>query len=217
MSKKTIKYFVLGGIAVVLMLLCSVGYSVLFNQSRLVEPTDFNTYHFIIQDTPMVLSGLFLFLYVIVLIYQIVNAIASKKTNDNQHTRTISPKLGYLGFAGFMGFSGFLTYSIDHTLFPFIFFTFFGFFGFFYEGKLSNILRDELFILNEKKAELSAYKIGFIILFFMIWLIGMGLFRNNTEWIAIFMVITVSCIYALVLFLSKYLLYRYETKETNYE
>ncbi|SJZ74143.1 DUF3796 domain-containing protein [Anaerorhabdus furcosa] len=213
MSKKTIKYFVLGGIAVVLMLLCSIGYSVLFNQSRLVEPTDFNTYHFIIQDTPMVLSGLFLFLYVIVLIYQIVKAIASKKTNDNQHTRTISPKLGYLGFAGFMGFSGFLTYSIDHTLFPFIFFTFFGFFGFFYEGKLSNILRDELFILNEKKAELSAYKIGFIILFFMIWLIGMGLFRNNTEWIAIFMVITVSCIYALVLFLSKYLLYRYETKE----
>lgn len=213
MSKKTIKYFVLGGIAVVLMLLCSIGYSVLFNQSRLVEPTDFNTYHFIIQDTPMVLSGLFLFLYVIVLIYQIVKAIASKKTNDNQHTRTISPKLGYLGFAGFMGFSGFLTYSIDHTLFPFIFFTFFGFFGFFYEGKLSNILRDELFILNEKKAELSAYKIGFIILFFMIWLIGMGLFRNNTEWIAIFMVIAVSCIYALVLFLSKYLLYRYETKE----
>ena len=36
---------------------------------------------------------------------------------------------------------------------------------------------------------------------------------RNVEWCAMFMLISVSLIYALVLFLSNYLLYRYEKRE----
>ena len=39
------------------------------------------------------------------------------------------------------------------------------------------------------------------------------MFSRNVEWCAIFMLISVSLIYGLVLFLSNYLLYRYEKGE----
>ena len=51
---------------------------------------------------------------------------------------------------------------------------YFGFFFFFFEGKLSHTLEDELFQENRRKAQLSAYKIGFKLLFVVIWLMGMG-------------------------------------------
>ena len=102
---------------------------------------------------------------------------------------------------GFLGFGGFWTYYKFGEIFPFAFFIFFGFFSFFFEGKLSHILEDELFQENKRKAQLEAYKIGFKLLFVVV------------EWCAIFMLISVSLIYALVLFLSNYLLYRYEKRE----
>ena len=98
-------------------------------------------------------------------------------------------------------------------IFPFAFFIFFGFFSFFFEGKLSHILEDELFQENKRKAQLEAYKIGFKLLFVVIWLMAIGMFSRNVEWCAMFMLISVSLIYALVLFLSNYLLYRYEKRE----
>ena len=100
--------------------------------------------------------------------------------------------------------------DFGHT---FAFFIFFGFFSFFFEGKLSHILEDELFQENKRKAQLEAYKIGFKLLFVVIWLMAIGMFSRNVEWCAIFMLISVSLIYALVLFLSNYLLYRYEKRE----
>ena len=57
---------------------------------------------------------------------------------------------------------------------------------------------------NKRKAQLEAYKIGFRLLFVVIWLMGLGMFSRNVEWCAIFMLISVSLIYALVLFLSNY-------------
>lgn len=84
---------------------------------------------------------------------------------------------------------------------------------FFFEGKLSHILEDELFQENKRKAQLEAYKIGFKLLFVVIWLMAIGMFSRNVEWCAMFMLISVSLIYALVLFLSNYLLYRYEKRE----
>jgi hypothetical protein len=87
------------------------------------------------------------------------------------------------------------------------------FFSFFFEGKLSHILEDELFQENKRKAQLEAYKIGFKLLFVVIWLMAIGMFSRNVEWCAMFMLISVSLIYALVLFLSNYLLYRYEKRE----
>ncbi|MEG0240379.1 MAG: hypothetical protein RR643_09495, partial [Anaerorhabdus sp.] len=97
MSKKKIKSLLLGGSIIILMLLASVGYSVLFNNSRLVEPTDFSTYSFIINDTPMLVSGLLLFGYVIYLVIEITKVAFKQKTVDTNHTRIISSKLGYLG------------------------------------------------------------------------------------------------------------------------
>ena len=61
--------------------------------------------------------------------------------------------------------------------------------------------------------QLEAYKIGFKLLFVVIWLMAIGMFSRNVEWCAIFMLISVSLIYALVLFLSNYLLYRYEKRK----
>ena len=83
----------------------------------------------------------------------------------------------------------------------------------FFEGKLSHTLEDELFQENKRRAELKAYKTGFVLLFVVIWLVGGGMFSRNVEWCAIFMLISISLIYALVLFLSNYLLYRYEKEE----
>ena len=74
-------------------------------------------------------------------------------------------------------------------------------------------LEDELFQENKRKAQLKAYKTGFSLLFIVIWLMGLGMFSRNVEWCAIFMLISVSLIYALVLFLSNYFLYRYEKGE----
>ena len=108
---------------------------------------------------------------------------------------------------------GFWTYFEYGKIYPFVFFIFFGFFGFFFEGKLSHTLEDELFLENKRKAEINAYKVGFKLLFIVIWLMAIGMFSRNVEWCAIFMLISVSLIYALVIFLSNYLLYRYEKGE----
>ena len=72
---------------------------------------------------------------------------------------------------------------------------------------------ENVFQENKRKAQLEAYKIGFKLLFVVIWLMAIGMFSRNVEWCAIFMLISVSLIYALVLFLSNYLLYRYEKRE----
>ena len=72
---------------------------------------------------------------------------------------------------------------------------------------------ENVFQENKRKAQLEAYKIGFKLLFVVIWLMAIGMFSRNVEWCAMFMLISVSLIYALVLFLSNYLLYRYEKRE----
>ena len=139
--------------------------------------------------------------------------VFSKNSREKRYSRTISPYWGFCGMFGFLGFGGFWTYYKFGEIFPFAFFIFFGFFSFFFEGKLSHILEDELFQENKRKAQLEAYKIGFKLLFVVIWLMAIGMFSRNVEWCAIFMLISVSLIYALVLFLSNYLLYRYEKRK----
>lgn len=212
MNKREIKHLIYMGIACTLLLVSSSIYAVLYNHSRLVEPMDFSTYTFDIKDTPMIVSGI---LFIAWIIYMVISIIkySMHKPVDPTHTKKLSPYLGFLGFFGFFGFAGFWTYSDLGVIYPFLFFTFFGFFGFYYDGKLSNTLRDELFEQNVKMASIKAYKTGFALLFIVIWGIGMGLLLNNLEWCAIFMLISISLIYALVLFLDKYYLYRLETEE----
>lgn len=212
MNKHEIKHLIYMGIACTLLLVSSSIYAVLYNHSRLVAPMDFSTYTFDIKDTPMVVSGI---LFIAWIIYMVISIIkySMHKPVDTTHTKKLSPYLGFLGFFGFFGFAGFWTYSDLGVIYPFLFFTFFGFFGFYYDGKLSNTLRDELFEQNVKTASIKAYKTGFALLFIVIWGIGMGLLSNNLEWCAIFMLISISLIYALVLFLDKYYLYRLEKEE----
>ena len=82
---------------------------------------------------------------------------------------------------------------------------------------MSNILMDERYVENRTKAQLQAYRIGFSIA--VITLIASSwswLFRTNNSKL-LFMTITLSLSYALVIFLAEYLLYRYDSEETGEE
>lgn len=196
------------------LLAAAIVYSLLYNGGRWVAPMDLSRYVFSVKDLPMLAAGGCVALCAL---YTVVTAVraafAAKRRADPRYTRTVSPLLGWCGLLGFLGFGGFWTYQAQGVIFPFIFFVFFGFFGLFFEGKLSHTLQDEMFEVNRRRAQLTAYKAGFALLFAVIWLVGMGMFSRNVEWCAIFMLIAISLIYALVLFLSNYLLYRYEKEE----
>lgn len=101
-------------------------------------------------------------------------------------TRKIDPRLGWLGVLGFLGFAGFYTYSADGSVFPFAFFLFFGFFGFYYEGRMSGTFMDERFRENIVRARLRAYRITFLTMMAALVILALGIF------------------------LSEYLLYRYD-------
>lgn len=213
MSKKKIKRLITLGIGNAILLVIGTIYSVLFNDSRFVKNMDMRNYDFRLKDIPMQIIGILIIMYVLYLVFSIVKANHLQPQKEEQRTRKLSPKLGYFGFCGFFGFVGFWSYSELHMIYPFAFFIFFGFFGFFYEGKLSDTLEDEMFIENRRKAEIKAYKIGFQLLFITVIVVGMGLLSSNLEWCAIFMLISISIICALVGFLSNYLVYAYEKKE----
>ena len=195
MSKKQIKKIIFMGVGCALLLIVGTIYSLLYNDGRWVKNMDMSEYVFSYKDIPMLVIGALIALYAIYIVIICFKNVFSKNSREKRYSRTISP---YWGFCG---------------MFPFAFFIFFGFFSFFFEGKLSHILEDELFQENKRKAQLEAYKIGFKLLFVVIWLMAIGMFSRNVEWCAIFMLISVSLIYALVLFLSNYLLYRYEKRE----
>lgn len=219
LPKKTIRRLIAGAIIVIVLLLLGVAYSLAFNNGRWVYNMDLSTYVFQAQDLAMLIPGALIFCYVIYFLIAIWRHVVRlmfhpEPSEDGRHySRTVSPKFGWCGFLGFLGFAGFWTYANSGEITPFIFFICFGCFGFFFEGKLSHTLEDELFQENRRRAELKAYRIGFVLLYFVILLVGMGLFKRNVEWCAIFMFAAISLIYGLVLFLSNYLLYHYEKAE----
>ena len=187
MSKKQIKRIIFMGLGCAVLLIAAVIYSLLYNEGRWVKEMDMSTYVFSPKDIPMLAVGVLIAVYAVYILVLCVRNALSKKYPDKKYSRTISPLWGFCGI--------------------------FGFFGLFFEGKLSHTLEDELFQENRRKAQLKAYKTGFRLLFIVIWLMGLGMFSRNVEWCAIFMLISVSFIYALVLFLSNYFLYRYEKGE----
>ncbi|RGS81119.1 DUF3796 domain-containing protein [Coprococcus sp. AF21-14LB] len=213
MSKKQIKKIIFMGVGCALLLIVGTIYSLLYNDGRWVKNMDMSEYVFSYKDIPMLVIEALIALYAIYIVIICLKNAFSKNSREKRYSRTISPYWGLCGMFGFLGFGGFWTYDKFGEIFPFAFFVFFGFFSFFFEGKLSYILEDELFQENKRKAQLEAYKIGFKLLFVVIWLMAIGMFSCNVEWCAIFMLISVSLIYALVLFLSNYLLYRYEKRE----
>ena len=212
MKKDKIKFVAGLGIACVLFAIASSWYAIHYNESRLVVPMDFSEYVFQVKDLPMICSITLLCLYVLFLFALMVKAsIKNGRTVKNtQTTRKLNPKLGFLGFAGFLGFSGFWTYSVDQSVSPFIFFTFFGFFGFFFEGKMSNTLIDERYKENAMKAQLTALKTAFTVIVIALIVLCQGKLFGNLEYTLIAMIILLALTIGLTMFLSEYLLYRYD-------
>lgn len=214
MKKFKGKFIVILGIVVVVLLAVSNWYSITFNDWRLVAPTDFSTYVFRPQDLPMIISLSLFILYVLYLGVLLIGAgIAEKqRRKTSKTTRKIDPRLGLLGFLGFFGFLGFWTYSAYQAVSPFVFFGLFGFFGFFYEGKMSNTFMDERFEENRVRAELTAHRAAIFIIFAALILLNQnaGALLGSLEYTLIALTILISLAVALDLFLSEYLLYRYD-------
>ncbi len=213
--KKKAKFLIAWGIFCVLLLLASSWYAVTFNDSRLVVPMDFERYTFQLKDLPMILSIFLTCIYGITLFVTLISNICKKtrQTERTHQTRSLNPKLGYLGFLGLLGFSGFWTYSIDGSVFPFTFFLFFGFFGFYYEGKMSGTFMDERFLENAAKANLKASNITLSIIFLAFLILCQRKLFGSLEYTLIAVIITLSIAFALRIFLSEYLLYRYDHDE----
>ncbi|WP_270499746.1 DUF3796 domain-containing protein [Blautia intestinalis] len=215
MKKINTKLTIFAGVVCALLVVLSSWYTITFNDSRFIAPMNFSEYTFRTKDLPMIVSGLLLVLYILYLCVLLVRGIITNKRKGvtGQSTRTINPKWGFLGFLGFFGFLGFWTYSVDRTIFPFVFFMFFGFFGFFYEGKMSNTFMDERYKENKIKAHMTANKIALAIIFVSILFLGQGKLIGNLEYTLIALIIVVALSIALEMFLSEYLLYRYDHDE----
>lgn len=212
--KKT-KILIGCGIFCVLLMLFSSWYAVKFNNSRLVVPMDFSSYAFQVKDLPMIISISIVCAYVFTLLVMLLAGIRKNQQQAERAntTRKLNPKLGFLGFLGLLGFLGFWTYSIDGSVFPFGFFMFFGFFGFYYEGKMSGTFMDERFRENAALAQLKAYKITFSIILIAVVVLCQGRLLGNLEYTLMAIIIVLSLALALGIFLSEYLLYRYDYEE----
>lgn len=212
MKKGKWKAIIIPGIICVLVLIASVWYSVKFNESRLVVPTDVETYEFSPKDLPMICSIVLTIAYIGYLMICLGKTSIQQKKSilETNRTRKIDPKLGLLGFLGFMGFRGFWTYSTTGNVLPFMTFTFFGFFGFFYEGKMSNTYMDERFKENVNRAQLKALKTAFSFIIVELVFLSLGGYFMSPEYMFIVLHILIALSVALALFLSEYLLYRYD-------
>lgn len=215
MKKSKTRLTISLGVICVLLVAVSSWYSITFNDSRLVAPMELSEYVFRVQDLPMIISVTLFALYILYIFVLMLRAVIADRRQEaaTNSTRTISPKMGFLGFLGFGGFLGFWTYSMDKIIFPFVFFMFFGYFGFFFEGKMSNTFMDERYKENKMKAHLAADKTALAIIFLSMLILGQGMFMGNPEYTLIALIIVISLSIALEVFLSEYLLYRYDYDE----
>ena len=199
----------LGGVLCAAATAGAVWYDLTCNGGKLVYPM--HSYAFAPTDIPMLLAVGLDVLYALYLAFLLVRGIRAQKehTAKTGRTRRLSPKLGFLGFCGFLGFAGFWTYGAMGDLTGFMFFAFFGFFGFFFEGKMSNTLMDERYKENAVRAELKALRIGFGIIFCLLLFAGQAR-RLTAELVAPILIAGIALTVALTIFLSEYLLYRYD-------
>ncbi len=205
------------GVLVILLMAASSLYSVKYNEARLVEPMDFSQYVFRMKDLPMIVSGVLFCIYIGCLIVLIIRTASrnAREVEETHTTRRISPKFGFFGFFGFLGFLGFWTYSARGDIFPVFFFLFFGFFGFFYEGKMSHTFMDERYQENAKRAQHGALKIAFgVMVAALVVLCYGGRLRKDPGIIMLSAASLLALGVGLVLFLSQYLLYRYDREDS---
>ncbi len=205
MEKDKIKKIVIPGIICMLLLAASIWYSVMYNESRLIVPTDWETYQFSPKDIPIICSIVLTIVYGYYLLTCLGMTSAQQKRNilKTNRTRKLNPKFGFLGFFGFFGFIGGVWFR----------FVFFGFFGFFFEGKMSNTLMDERFRENKNRAQLMALKAAFTVIIIALCIILVGESFISIEYLFNLVYILISLSIALAIFLSEYLLYRYDHDE----
>ena len=67
MSKKNVKRLIILGVICALYAASAIGYSLTFNDGRLIYPMDFGSYQFHIKDVPVILALILVVLYVIYL------------------------------------------------------------------------------------------------------------------------------------------------------
>ena len=205
MKKNKIKKIVIPGIICIIQLAASIWYSVRYNEARLIVPTDWKTYQFSPNDIPIICSIMLTIVYVYYLLACLGMTSSQQKKNilKTNRTRKLNPQLGLLGFFGFFGFMGGVWFRL----------VFFGFFGFFYEGKMSNTLMDERFRENKNRAQLMALKAAFTVIIIALCLILVGESFMSMEYLFNVVYILISLSIALAIFLSEYLLYRYDHDE----
>lgn len=213
MSKKSLWLMVGGSVA---LLIAGIVYTVFCNDSRLIAPTDWSTYVFHARDLALILPILLL---AAVLVFAVVTTLRTQKqvqSAEQRYTRTISPKLGLLGFFGFLGFLGLLPLEISGVPaipYPYLFFAFFGFFGFYYEGKMSHILMDERYQVNALRAQAAANALSLKIIV-LATIFAVSIFRIHNAYALISVLFSViGLAFGLTIFLSNYLLYRYDCEE----
>lgn len=213
MSKKNL-WLMIGGS--VTLLVAGLVYTVFCNDGRLIAPTDWSTYVFRARDLALILP---IHLLAAVLVFAVVTALRTQKQAhgaESDYTRTISPKLGLLGFCGFLGFLGLLPLKISGVPaipYPYLFFAFFGFFGLYFEGKMSHILKDERYQMNALRAQAtaSAFSLKMIVL---ATIFAVSVFRVHNAYALISVLFSViGLAFGLEIFLSNYLLYRYDCEE----
>ncbi len=90
-------------------------------------------------DLPMLLAVLAAVIFVIYLMAMLGLTIWNTRSQNQNSTRKLNPKLGFLGLLGLLGFTGFWTYSAYEIITP-LFFHLFWFFWIFFEGRCPELL-----------------------------------------------------------------------------
>ena len=108
MKRNKTKEIIIPGIICIIFLAASIWYSVKYNESRLIVPTDLETYQFSPKDIPIICSILLTIGYGYYLLACLGKTSIQQKKNilKTNRTRKLNAKLGFLGFFGFLGFIG---------------------------------------------------------------------------------------------------------------
>lgn len=199
-------------------LLAGIVYSLLYNDGRWVMEMNLEEYVFSAKDIPMLAAGMPVALYAV----YIAVVICRESPQRPFHTKGPSSELHPPGAAlsrcirNIRPFGLFRLLDIScarHCLPISSLCPVWAVRAVFFEGKLSHTLEDELFQQNKARADLKAYKTGFLLLVAVILLSRWRVLALHAEWCAIFLLISVSLIVAFVLFQKRYLLYCYEKEE----
>ncbi len=208
-------------------MIIGVVYSSLFNDNRIVEPTDYSDYVFQIKDLSMIIPLVMVTSFVIISIiyYALIIIKASLNGenllyNSNTHTPKYPKYLYLLGCFGIIGFipllppinsltfesnMGLLTFDSGITSVAF-----FGFFAFYYENKMANTLIDELYLANKAKAEAITFKTSLSVIFVISWLTIPRLPLRLSYQV---LILTISLAFAFSHIYKSYLIYKYETED----